>query len=157
MLLLLLHPAVLFLAAGAPGPAEAAQVVSARLGASAAFSHARKLALVIVGIFNLLGAVAEIPEHADAVFDALVVDAGLLDRLLDQVQHAVHDTVTLTQLTSTVVTSGADISKRRRKCARSEHVRRWRNSYAYLRIPEAFLKTVDQTVSVPGPFGSHPE
>ena len=27
----------------------------------------------------------------------------------------------------------------------------------YLRIPEEFLKTVDQTVSLPGPLGSQPE
>ena len=28
---------------------------------------------------------------------------------------------------------------------------------AYLRIPDEFLNTVDQTVSPPGPFGSQPE
>ena len=29
--------------------------------------------------------------------------------------------------------------------------------FAYLRIPDEFLNTVDQTVSPPGPFGSQPE
>jgi hypothetical protein len=59
--------------------------------------------LVVVGILDLLGAVRKVPEDADAVLDALVVNVGLFDALLDDVHHAVHEAVALAQLPAAVV------------------------------------------------------
>jgi hypothetical protein len=64
---------------------------------------------VVIGILDLLAAVAQVPEYAHAVLDDLVADIGLLDRGAHDVEQSVDETLALAQLLPRVFPGARDV------------------------------------------------
>ena len=94
------------------------RLVPGGLSSGPGFSNGQAF-LVVVWVLDFLCPVGEVPEDADAVLHALVVDVGLLDGLLDRVENAVAKALALAQLLTTVVTSRAHVPQDSRRV--SEH------------------------------------
>ena len=93
------------------GSAEAAQIITGRLRPGARLPDGQ-LPLVVVGVVHLLRTVREVPQDADAVLDALVVDVGLLDGLAHEVDEGVDEALALAQLLAAVVAGRAHVPER---------------------------------------------
>ena len=84
--------------------AKAAQFISGGLGTSSRFARGEGK-LVVIGVFDLLGSIRQVPEHARTILNTFVVNIRFLNRLANQVKKRVDQTLRLAKSLSTEVSS----------------------------------------------------
>ena len=107
--------AVLSPGLGSLAGAEAAQIITSRLGPGSGFADWKQLSFVVVGVFDFLSTVRQVSEDTHAVLYTFVVNVGLLNGLLDKVQHTIHEALAFAEFSSAIVASGGDISEKLRR------------------------------------------